>query len=60
MAKLAGEDVVTLETLAARGVPNREIARLLKVSEGSVRYHLRRKAQGASDGRASQARRAEA
>lgn len=60
MAKLAGEDVVTLETLAARGVPNREIARLLKVSEGSVRYHLRRKAQGASDGRANQARRAEA
>ena len=60
MAKLAGEDVVTLETLAARGVPNREIARLLKVSEGSVRYHLRRKVQGASDGRANQARRAEA
>lgn len=60
MAKLAGEDVVTLETLAARGVPNREIARLLNVSEGSVRYHLRRKAQGASDGRARQARRAEA
>jgi hypothetical protein len=52
MAKLAGEDVVTLETLARKGVANREIARLLGVTEDTVRYQLRRRACGAADGRA--------
>ncbi len=42
MAKLAGEELVTLRTLAAKGVSNREAARLLGVSEGAVRYRLRR------------------
>lgn len=56
MAKLDREDVVTLENLAKRAVPNREIARLLRISEGNVRYHLRRKALDALDGRANQRR----
>lgn len=60
MAKLDREDVVTLENLAERGVPNREIARLLRISEGNVRYHLRRKATGALDGRSNQQRTAAA
>src|SRR6185295_4566966 len=49
---------VTIKTLAAKGVPNRAIARQLSLSEGTVRYHLRRQACGAIDGRARQGRRA--
>ena len=52
MAKLAGEELVTLRTLAAKGVSNREAARLLGVSEGTVRYRLRRLGER-SDGRAA-------
>ena len=51
---------MTIKTLAARGVPKREIGRQLSLSEGTVRYHLRRMAKGAADGRAKQRRRAEA
>ena len=54
MAKLSREDVVTLETLAGRGFAMREIARKLGVSEGAVRYQLRRRAEGAVDGRSRQ------
>lgn len=49
---------MTIKTLAAKGVPNRAIARQLSLSEGTVRYHLRRQACGAIDGRSRQARRA--
>lgn len=59
MARLAWEDVVTLKRLVARGVGQREAARILGVAEGTVRYHLRRQAAGASDGRAKQAALAE-
>lgn len=45
---------MTLKHLAAIGQPQREIARLLGVTEGAVRYHLRRQAAGATDGRADQ------
>lgn len=51
---------VTIKTLAAKGVAKRAIARQLSLSEGTVRYHLRRLASGASDGRAKQVRRASA
>jgi transposase len=54
MAKLSREDVVTLETLAGRGFAMREIARKLGVSEGAVRYQLRRRSEGAVDGRSRQ------
>ncbi len=54
MAKLSREDVVTTETLAKRGFALREIARKLGVTEGAVRYQLRRRAQGAVDGRSRQ------
>ena len=55
MAKLSREDVVTLETLAGRGFALRDIARKLGVSEGAVRYQLRRRSEGAVDGRSRQA-----
>ena len=49
---------MTIKTLARRGVPNRAIARQLGLTEGAVRYHLKRQAAGAQDGRARQSRRA--
>ena len=42
---------MTLQVLSKKGESNREIARRLDVSEGAVRYHLRRKAENATDGR---------
>ena len=59
MARLSGRQVVTLQELVKAGVSNVEAARLLGVTEGAVRYHLRRQAEGASDGRARQAMLAE-
>lgn len=49
---------MTIKTLAAKGLPKRAIARQLDLAEGTVRYHLRRMAVGADDGRARQQRRA--
>jgi transposase len=49
--RLRSEEVVTIQVLAEKQVPRRAIARQLGVSEGAVRYHLRRQAEGASDGR---------
>ena len=61
MPRLRREERVTIEVLAEKGEPKREIARTLEVSEGTVRYHLRRQASGAVDGRAeAQVRKADA
>jgi len=51
MPRLRKEERVTIDVLAEKGEPKREIARTLGVSEGTVRYHLRRQAGGAEDGR---------
>ena len=51
---------MTIKTLAAKGVSKRAIGRQLSLSEGTVRYHLRRMATGTGDGRAQQARAASA
>lgn len=51
---------MTIKTLASKGLAKRAIARQLSLSEGTVRYHLRRIAAKASDGRARQVRRAAA
>ncbi len=56
MAKLSREDRMTIKALIDRGSSNRELARLLGVSEGAVRYHRRRQAEAAPDGRAEQQR----
>lgn len=52
MARLDHEARMTIKTLSRRGVSQREIARLLDVTEGTVRYHTRRMAGPAPDGRA--------
>jgi transposase len=45
---------MTIKTLAAKGLPKRAIARQLDLSEGTVRYHLKRIEAGALDGRSRQ------
>ena len=45
---------MTIKTLARKGAPKRDIARQLDMSEGNVRYHLRRLEAGAVDGRSRQ------
>ena len=60
MAKLSWEARMSIEVLTDKGVSNREVARLLGVSEGTVRYHRRRQATGAVDGRRRQVRKAAA
>ena len=45
------EEIVTLIILNEKGQPNAQIARTLGVTEGAVRYHLRRARAGATDGR---------
>lgn len=51
MPALRPEEIVTIEVLKSKGVANTEIARTLGVTEGAVRYHLERQAEGARDGR---------
>src|SRR5512137_2621720 len=51
---------MTIKTLAAKGQSQRAIGRQLDLCEGTVRYHLRRMAAGAVDGRSRQRRHAEA
>lgn len=50
---------MTIKTLAAKGQSNRAIARQLDLCEGTVRYHRRRMAADAIDGRSRQAHRAD-
>lgn len=51
MAKLTKEEVVTIHVLRQTGETNQAIAARLGITEGAVRYHLRRQAQAANDGR---------
>jgi len=55
--KLSKEEVVTLKTLKTRRQSNCQIARILGVTEGSVRYHLRR--DGLPDRRRNKSRKAD-
>ena len=54
--KLTEEARMTIKELAGRGWSNCRIARALDVTEGAVRYHRRRQADGAVDGRSKQRR----
>ena len=56
--KLRPEEVVTIDVLHRKGVSNGDIGRTLGITESTVRYHLRRKAAGAVDGRRGKAFRA--
>ncbi len=53
MPSLDKEEIVTVRVLAKKGQNHCEIAQTLGVTEGTVRYHLRRAAEGAADGRKS-------
>ena len=51
---------MTIKALASRGATKSEIARLLGVTEGAVRYQVKRFDSGQTDGRARQNFKAEA
>jgi transposase len=51
LAKLTREQIVTIEVLQQRGQAATHTARILGVTEGTVRYHRRRARDGAVDGR---------
>lgn len=46
MGRLDPEARMTIKALSDRGATRGEIARLLGVTEGAVRYHVRRMASG--------------
>ena len=48
---LRRDEIVTIKVLSEKGENHCQVARLLGVSEGTVRYHLRRTTSGAIDGR---------
>ena len=56
--RLSREAIVTIGVLAAKQETQSAIAPTLGVTEGAVRYHLRRAAGGATDGRRDKPRRA--
>lgn len=60
MTKLSKEDLVAMQTLDAKGQSKRHIARMLGVSEGTVRYQLKRQQQQSLDGRQQQPAKADA
>ena len=59
MGRLDAEAKTTMTFLARKGHTNSEVARLLGVTEGAVRYHAKRAAAGAVDGRSNQQSKAE-
>ena len=58
--KLDRETRMTIMVLARNGQSGRSIGRMLGVDEKTVRYHLRRQARNAVDGRSRQSSRAAA
>ncbi|HKI04016.1 MAG TPA: sigma factor-like helix-turn-helix DNA-binding protein [Thermoanaerobaculia bacterium] len=54
-SRLRREGIVTIQVLSEKGQNHSEIARVLGVTEGTVRYHLRRAAARARDGRQAKA-----
>jgi DNA-binding CsgD family transcriptional regulator len=55
MGRLGEEARGAMTVLLERGHTKSDVARLLGVSEGTVRYHERRMKRGAIDGRSLQA-----
>lgn len=49
--KLSREEIVTLQVLRLKGETNQAIAARLGITEGAVRYHLKRQAERTADGR---------
>lgn len=48
--KIDQEGRMTIQHLSSKGVSNRQVARMLGVSEGSVRYHRPRNDHSTADG----------
>ena len=55
MGRLSEEARMTIKVLEERGATGAEIARRPGVSDGTVRYRVRRMKSGAVDGRSAQA-----
>ena len=53
--RLRREEGVTIQVLSEKGENHSKVARVLGVTEGTVRYHLRRAASISLPGEASQA-----
>jgi transposase len=51
MARLTKEEIVTIKVLHEKGESNCAVARRLGVSEGAIRHHLKKAAEGRKDGR---------
>ncbi len=51
--KLSQEDIVALHVLKTRGQSNVQIGKALGVTEGTIRYRCKRRAEGKLDGRAN-------
>ena len=58
--RLSKEEIVALRVLGEKKMKKTKIAAMLGVSEGTVRYHLKRQAIDAKDGRADKPQKAEA
>jgi transposase-like protein len=54
MGRLEDEALTAMTVLLKGGHTQSAVARLLGVTEGSVRYHRRRRESGATDGRSRQ------
>jgi len=52
--KLLKEEIVTMDILRRQGESNQAIAKRLGITEGTVRYHLKRMDQNAKDGRVTE------
>lgn len=57
--RLSKEEIVALRVLGGKNMRKTRIAATLGVSEGTVRYHLKRQEQAAVDGRQNKPQRAE-
>jgi transposase len=53
--RLSPEEIVTIQVLHEKQVPARAIARQIGAAESTVRYHLQRAREGATDGRKDKA-----
>ena len=51
MGRLGREEIVAMEVLVGQGEKRAAVARRMGVTEGAVRYHLKRAALGRGDGR---------
>jgi predicted ArsR family transcriptional regulator len=54
--KTLKEEIVTMDILRRQGETNQAIAARLGITEGAVRYHLKRLAQETKDGRSKRKR----